>query len=228
MDPARDPVSATAAAAAAATATATATERSLAKATRRTALLAAAARLFAERGYTGVSLEELGAAVGVSGPAVYRHFSSKQAVLGAVLVGASEQLLEGGRAVAEAWSARIPPDPAGCMRSLIRFQVRFALEHSEVIRVQDRDLSNLSDGDRKTVRSLQRRYVDLWVDVLTQLHPGGEPGELRNRAHALFGLINSTPHTVRGRSGAAERTTLRRLLESMAWAAANVRMPPSA
>ena len=58
--------------------------RSEAKAQRREALLAAAAHHFAERGFNGVSIEDLGTAVGMSGPAVYRHFESKQALLAAI------------------------------------------------------------------------------------------------------------------------------------------------
>src|SRR4051812_34083370 len=49
------------------------TARRRAKAERRDALLSAAARLFARRGFDGVSLEDLGSSAGISGPAVYRH-----------------------------------------------------------------------------------------------------------------------------------------------------------
>jgi AcrR family transcriptional regulator len=49
--------------------------------TRREQLVTAAARLFAERGFHGVTIEELGAAVGISGPGFYKHFASKDAVL---------------------------------------------------------------------------------------------------------------------------------------------------
>ncbi len=73
------------------------TQRSQAKANRRQALLSAAATLFALEGFNRVSLEDLGAAAGVSGPAVYRHFAGKQAVLGALLLSVSQNLLDGGR-----------------------------------------------------------------------------------------------------------------------------------
>ena len=53
----------------------------------------AAASLFAVNGFNRVSLEDLGAAAGVSGPAVYRHFPGKQAVLGALLLTVSQDLL---------------------------------------------------------------------------------------------------------------------------------------
>src|SRR4051794_41919682 len=74
------------------------TARRRAKAERRDALLAAAARLFARRGFDGVSLEDLGSAAGISGPPVYPHFPSKQAGLAAPPVEASGRLARGGRA----------------------------------------------------------------------------------------------------------------------------------
>lgn len=188
------------------------TVRGRAKADRRDALLSAAARMFAARGFNGVSIEELGAAVGISGPAVYRHFSSKQAVLAALLVEVSESLLSGGEAViAGATDAR------DALTALVRFHVDFALGNPDVIRVQDRDLDSLDDDDRRQVRALQRRYVELWVRVLAELHPGADAAALRIRAHATFGLINSTPHSARV-SGGAPRSAVRALLEEMALA----------
>lgn len=182
------------------------TARGQAKAARRQTLLDAAARLFAERGFNGVSIEELGAAAGVSGPAVYKHFSGKQAVLAAILLDASEGLHSGGRAVVERGAG------AEALRALIEFHVRFALANADVIRVQDRDLDSLVDPDRHAVRTLQRRYVELWVEVLQQLNPDAEAAVLRTRAHAVFGLLNSTPH-----SGLSlPRPVLRAELERMA------------
>jgi AcrR family transcriptional regulator len=188
------------------------TERDRAKADRQAAILHEAARLFAERGFSGVSLEELGAAVGVSGPAVYRHFANKQALLGAILLRVSERLLSGGR---EVIAAHDSPSPR--LDALIRFHVDFALKDADVIRVQDRDLASLSDDDRHTVRRLQRAYVELWMAVLAELHPSRSEADLRVRAHACFGLINSTPHSVR--RVRASDSTVRGILESMASAA---------
>jgi len=188
------------------------TTRARAKADRRAAVLAAAAHLFAERGFARVSLEDLGAAVGVSGPALYRHFAGKQAVLGALLVGVSEGLASGGRAVVE--EAR---DAAAALTALIEFHVDFALANADVIRVQDRDLDSLADPDRHEVRALQRAYVELWVDVLGRLHPDAERSILRTKAHATFWLINSTPHS--GSARGSEKAQTRAVLERMAAAA---------
>ncbi|WP_025158366.1 SACE_7040 family transcriptional regulator [Leifsonia aquatica] len=190
------------------------TQRSRAKADRRAALLDAAAGLFAERGYNGVSIEDLGSAVGVSGPAVYRHFPSKQAVLAALLVDVSQGLLDGGTTVADGSG-----DPAGALRALIAFHVDFALGAPDTIRVQDRDLDALPDAEKREVRRLQRRYVALWTRVLGDLHPSLRADELRVRVQATFGLINSTPHSARVGAEPVAEAAVRPVLERMAWAA---------
>ena len=190
------------------------TERDRAKADRQAAILHEAARLFAERGFSGVSLEDLGAAVGVSGPAVYRHFANKQALLGAILLRVSERLLAGGQDVLVREA-----DPRAQLAALVAFHVDFALSDADVIRVQDRDLASLNDADRSRVRRLQREYFELWIRVLAHLHPDHADAELRVRAHACFGLINSTPHSMRSARQAPSDRAVRPVLESMAIAA---------
>ncbi|MEW1961669.1 TetR/AcrR family transcriptional regulator [Microbacterium sp. NPDC077644] len=187
------------------------TARDRAKAERADALLTEAARLFAARGYSGVSLEDIGTAVGVSGPAVYRHFAGKQALLGAVLVKVSEDLVSGGTRV---FSEAATTDDR--IRALIDFHVDFALGNADVIRVHDRDLAHLSDEDRAEVRRLQREYIDLWIAALTPVHDA-PADELRLRVQACFGLINSTPHSTRAASRSKRSTAA--LLSSMALAA---------
>lgn len=187
-----------------------ASPRVRAKADRRQVLLAQAARLFAQRGFEGVSIEDLGAAAGVSGPAVYRHFPSKQGVLAALLVEVSERLRDGGAAVVSEASG-----PQDALRGLVRFHVAFALGDPDVIRVQDRALESLAPDDRHAVRAAQRTYVELWVATLAELAPDADRAELRLRAQATFGLLNSTPHSVRG----LPRSRVAPLLEEMALAA---------
>jgi AcrR family transcriptional regulator len=174
---------------------------------RREQILAVAAELFARRGFHGVSIADLGAAVGVSGPAIYRHFPSKEALLAEMLVGISEHLLTGGTALAAAAN-----DPHRLLAELVDFQLDFALREPELIVVQDRDLANLPDEARRRVRQLQRTYVEIWVDALCRVHPGLPADSARIAAHGAFGLLNSTPHTGRRPEAAA-------LLRRMAMAA---------
>lgn len=158
---------------------------------RREQILREAAQLFARRGFHGVSIVELGASVGISGPALYRHFPSKEAVLARMLIGVSERLLAGGDELA----ARIA-DPAELLAALVDFQLDFSLRDPELITVQDRDLANLPAADRRQVRALQRAYVEIWVDALVRLRPGVSAEAARVAAHGVFGLLNSTPHSV--------------------------------
>jgi AcrR family transcriptional regulator len=154
----------------------------------------------------------VGAAVGVTGPAIYRHFASKDAMLAEMLLRISERLLEGGSEVV----ARAGDDVPGQLRVLIAFQVDFALDNPALITVQDRDLGSLAESDAAQVRRLQRRYVEVWVTVLARLHPAADAAACRARAHAVFGLINSTPHS----AGRLSRPAMAALLSDMAWAAA--------
>lgn len=172
--------------------TTTQTERGRAKADRRTAILREAARLFAAQGFAAVTVEDLGAAVGVSGPAVYRHFPSKQALLDELLVGVSMRLRDGGAAVASEFDT-----PEAQLRALVAFHTRFALDDADVIRVQDRDLAELSAQARADVRAAQLAYISQWSDVLSGCI-ALEPERRTLRVRAVFGLINSTPHSARG------------------------------
>ena len=105
---------------------------------RRDQILETAADLFATRGFHGVSVGEIGKACGISGPALYKHFDSKDAVLAAMLVGISETLLdEGRRRVAQASS------PRHALESLVAYHTDFALQHRSLIVVQDRDSQSL-------------------------------------------------------------------------------------
>jgi len=157
---------------------------------RREEILAAAARLFARRGFHGVSIGDIGSAVGMSGPGIYRHFPSKEAVLSDMLLGISKQLLdEGSRRVIAA------PNAPSALDALLRWYVDFALREADLIAVQRQELSNVPEPGRRQIRRLQRLYVEEWVTVLSELSPYAPQARLRGAVLAMFGLLNSTPHS---------------------------------
>lgn len=168
-----------------------------------------AARLFAERGFHGVSIDDLGAALGVTGPALYRYFVSKESVLATLLVEISRTLLAGGRERAAA-AAHGP----AAVRALVDWHVSFALDNPALITVQSRDLTSLGGPEQRTVRRLQRSYVELWVDAIRSLDGEVDKATALAAAHAVFGLINSTPHSAR-----IDKAAMGRLLSRMAMAA---------
>jgi AcrR family transcriptional regulator len=168
------------------------TQRSRMKAERRRQLVDAASRLFAERGFLAVSMEDLAAEAGVSGPAVYRHFDSKEALLADLLIDVSEQLLRQGTLRA----TNAPPLEAMAMLNLAR-------------------------EDARTVSRLQRSYLDVWVGVLRQIDATLSESVARTKIQAVFGLLNSTPHSALHRDTEATRS----ILEAMALDALGLTRP---
>ncbi|MGY3201841.1 SACE_7040 family transcriptional regulator [Streptomyces sp. TE5632] len=180
--------------------------------TRREQILKEAARLFAERGFHGVGVDEIGAAVGISGPGLYRHFPGKDAMLAELLVGISGQLLTGAKQRLKEVDGAAPE---AALDSLIEGHIDFALDDRPLITLHDRELDRLRDADRKLVRQLQRQYVELWVGVVRELYPELAEPAARSAVHSVFGLLNSTPHL--GRPGALPgRATTAVLLHRMA------------
>jgi AcrR family transcriptional regulator len=156
---------------------------------RREEILEIAVRLFAARGYHGVSMDDIGTAAGVTGPALYHHFAGKEAMLAAALIPVSEGLRDGGRGRV----ATHPDDPAAALTALVDFHVEFALANPAVIALHLHELDRLPEEPRREIRRLQRQYVEEWVQVLTGLRDGLSAAEARVLAHAAFGLMNSTP-----------------------------------
>jgi AcrR family transcriptional regulator len=177
---------------------------------RREEILEAAAQLFAKHGFHGVSIDDIGGAVGISGPGLYRHFPSKEAILAEMLLSVSQQLLDGG-------SRRViaAPDASAALDSLLRWHIDFTLSQPTLVTVQGRELANVPEPTRRQIRRLQRLYVEEWVTVLSELFPGAPQARVRAATHAAFGLLNSTPHSADEIKPAA----MAELLRAMAHAA---------
>jgi AcrR family transcriptional regulator len=173
---------------------------------RRDELLSVAADLFAERGFTKVTVDDIGSAVGVSGPALYHHFDGKESLLGEMLVRISESLLAKATTIVGKVSLREALDP------IIAMHVDFAVDNRSLITVHFRDLVQARRGDQQRVKDLQSAYVDIWVDIVAARGTGAlDTKEVRAAVHAVLGLINSTPF-----SGRLRRDAQVSLLRTMA------------
>jgi hypothetical protein len=123
-----------------------------------------------------------------------------------MLVSISEELLSVGRARLAAAGS-----PSEALSALVAWHVEFALSNKALIVVQDRDWASLPGDAREKVRSLQREYVDLWATQLRVAVSDLPLIEARARAHAAFGLLNSTPH-----SAFLPDSQMREMLQAMA------------
>ncbi|MFL6073666.1 MAG: TetR/AcrR family transcriptional regulator [Mycobacteriales bacterium] len=173
---------------------------------RKADILDAAVRLFAVRGYHGVGIDDIGAAVGISGPAVYHHFASKDALLVDALLGCSMLLRDTGHQLAGGADGEPPADT---LASMVDWHVGYCLDNQAMIVVQSHELDNLPDEARREIRRLQREYVEDFVRVLRAARSDLPEAEARVRAHAAFGLIQSTPYLPPELDRAAQARVLR-------------------
>lgn len=152
---------------------------------RRERILASATSLFEENGFHGAGIDDIAAAAGVTGPAIYRHFKNKDAVLVALFDRLGERLED----VLGAVSAL---DGRKALEELVRLHVRLAFEERALIVVYISEERNLPESERRRVRRFQRAYVEAWADLLRPLRPELADGERRAAVHAAIGLLNST------------------------------------
>ncbi|MEE1829180.1 helix-turn-helix domain containing protein [Streptomyces sp. BE20] len=153
---------------------------------RREELLAAAVRLFHRRGFDNVSTDLLGAAVGISGPSVYRHFDSKAQLLAVALVRGRERLWhEVGGAIAAA-----PGGPEAELVAGLAAYVGFALGNGDYLGVMLSETERLAPTDRRAAVDFRRDFLRTWVDLLGRVRPEEDSVTARIRVHALFSLVN--------------------------------------
>jgi AcrR family transcriptional regulator len=153
---------------------------------RRQRLLDATSVLVAERGFHAVGILEIGAAAGVSGSAIYRHFANKDELLVALLDQVVNELLAG---ASEVRATETDPDRA--LEELVDRHVEFALRDRAVIRVYDQEAHNLPPGHRTRLRTNQREYAEVWIDTLLAVRTTLTRHRAGLAVHAVFGLINS-------------------------------------
>lgn len=175
----------------------------LVPASRREALLAAATRLFGERGYPAVGLGDIGAAAGIAGPSVYRHFATKTELLLRVLHRGDEALWLGlHHALARATDA---PD---ALERLAADYSAFVADNPEIVSVLISQTIHLPAPDRDALRRSQRAYLAEWVALLATARPASPGSEARVLVHAALALANSLGrvHHLAVRPGAQRRT----------------------
>lgn len=154
---------------------------------RREALLTAAASLFRERGYAAVNMQDLGAAAGIVGSGIYRHFESKVAILAELTNGVLDGLVDGARRI----RTEHAHDPAAALRALVDFHLDFALDQSDLIAVYLGEERNLSEADRRRGRRKQRTYLGEWTGVLASLRPDLPADEVPLVVEAAVSLLHS-------------------------------------
>jgi AcrR family transcriptional regulator len=154
---------------------------------RKERILSAAADLVARNGFSAVSMEDIGEAVGITASAIYRHYESKSAVLVAMFDRVVDRLLGDGQAIAASRTS----DPADALARLVEGHIDFVVNDRDVAQVYFREIAQVPAADRRRLRRNQRLYVEEWVLLLTELRPGLDDAAARVLVHAAIGVIQS-------------------------------------
>ncbi|SMD23837.1 TetR/AcrR family transcriptional regulator [Kibdelosporangium aridum] len=159
---------------------------------RREELLTVATRLFRERGYRDVSMEDIGAAAGIAGPSVYRHFDGKAELLMAAGYRMADRLQMDARRVIEN-----APSPREALTGLVASYVDIVWRSDDLLSVFASELGNVPDRDRKELVKVQRAYVAEWVTLLRTVAPDLPEPEARIAVHAALTIVNDLTRTPR-------------------------------
>ncbi|MBV8605462.1 MAG: TetR family transcriptional regulator [Pelomonas sp.] len=154
----------------------------------RAQILAAAARLFALKGFAAASMNEVAEACAVTKPTLYHYVRDKQQLLVQIC---EQRLAELATLVAEVDAAGLGPDAK--LRALIeRFVAGYGQAQHEH-RVLTEDLRFLPEPERERLLALERGVVAAFADALRAVRPELATARLdKPLTMLLFGMINWT------------------------------------
>jgi AcrR family transcriptional regulator len=154
---------------------------------RRDGLLAAAARVFAARGYHRTSMRDLARASRMSLAGMYYYVAGKEDLLFEIQKGSFERVRRG---ATEAVAAAESPEEK--LQAFIRHHVTFFASHMDEMKVLSHEAESLTGAPLEEVRRLKRAYVGLCLDLLAALdgENGGHRADRHVAVYTLFGMMN--------------------------------------
>lgn len=158
---------------------------------KREAILAAATRIFLERGYGAASMDTIARAAGVSKQTIYSHFGGKPALFEAIILERCDRLLESLPAVADAGS-----DAEVALRAIATRLLELMLTPEFVarFRVVMAESSRFPELAEVYYRSGPERATARLADYLARLHRRGllDVPDPHLAALQFFGMISGS------------------------------------
>ena len=172
---------------------------------RERSILKAAAEAFYEKGFHGVGVDELGVRAGLKGPSIYRHFSSKDEILAALLDEALDELMSA--------TEPVYADPARDLERAIRHHIDFAITRRQLVLIYQRDVGSVVDPWRSAFTRRRAEYDARWEALFVARYPSLDNGTAATVSQACLGMIFSTASWPARAAGAAHvPETLERLV----------------
>jgi AcrR family transcriptional regulator len=157
---------------------------------RREAVLSEATRLFARNGYAGVSLEDIGASLGIAGSSVYNHVESKADILVTSLRRSTAYLMLDLNRILS--STR---DPAEALTGLIDSYVEMMTTHTDVLDLLITQIDQLPAEERHEFRQIQHDYIAEWTHLIEESEPDLDPTAARIQVQTVLTVVNDTCRT---------------------------------
>ena len=149
-------------------------------------LRAEAVRLFAERGYSAVSMRDLAEAVGMRQGGIYNHFASKQALLADLMAGHMQALLV-------ALETALPDQGSATERlaAFVRHHVTYHLDHPDDVFLAYMEIRSLEPENRVTIVALRNTYESTLQDILSEgaAREGFRIGDVAVHARMLLSMM---------------------------------------
>jgi len=172
------------------------------------ALLNESMRLFNLKGYRDTSMEDIAMAVGMPASGIYRYFSGKSDILAAAFRRAADRL-SGELSVI----VGTVPDREEALTAVIDAYVARSFDRPELDYVYYTERLNMTPGDQKILRNLQRANVESWVALVVSVRPDWTPGQARFAVHAAMSLVIDLGQLMRYENSAPTRAVVERLLD---------------
>ena len=172
------------------------------------ALLNESMRLFNLKGYRETSMEDIAAAVGMPASGIYRYFSGKSDILAAAFRRAADRLSEEMLEI-----VATTPDREEALTSVIDAYVLRSFDRPELDYVYYTERLNMTPGDQKILRNLQRANVESWVELVVSVRPDWTPGQARFAVHAAMSLVIDLGRLMRYDNSAPVRAVVERLVD---------------
>ncbi len=156
--------------------------RSQERTNRRQQVQNAAAALFARRGFDGISMAEIAAEVGISAPALYRHFPSKESIIVAITLNEIDHLHD---------IVCRPRTENASLRGRLRQLVSEVLDHPDEFRVYLRERCMQPEGASKTVLDRERAVQRVLTSLIADCRADLEAHDIERRLIAMSGVLKA-------------------------------------
>jgi AcrR family transcriptional regulator len=123
----------------------------------------AALELFARLGYEATTMADIGAAVGIRGPSLYKHVASKQDVLVEIMVGTMDALLAANRS-----AVATTTEPTDRLRRAVEAHVRFHARNRLEAFVGNREIRSLVEPHRTAVLDRRADYEQSFRTLIAE------------------------------------------------------------